>query len=140
MSHALPASTGSLVLILRCSAVIFSLAWVGALMPTSWMQHIHSFSNTGPWTETPFFLYLARCTSALFGFYGFMTWFLSNDVVRYLPLIRFLAWSGLPMAVVLTYIGYTAGLPPWWYGTEGVAVVVISLLWLWGVMDLNLKT
>lgn len=128
-----------LVLILRCSACIFMLAWVGVLMPTSWMQHIHALGETGPWADTPFFLYLACCTSALFGFYGIMTWFLSNDVVRYLPLIRFLAWSGLPMAVVLTYIGYAAGLPPWWYGTEGVAVVVISLLWLWGTKEFNPK-
>ncbi|HMP18113.1 MAG TPA: hypothetical protein PKD72_13900 [Gemmatales bacterium] len=123
-------SPQTLALVLRLSAILFLIAWFGAIMPSTWMEYFHRLSNTGSWSDTPFFEYLARCTSALFGFYGVMTWYLSKDVERYLPLIRFLAWSGLPMAVILTYIGYVAGLPAWWYGTEGFAVILISLIWI----------
>lgn len=125
------------MLILRLSAALFLLAWLGVVIPTQWMKTMHEIGNTGPWVESPMFLYLARSVSALYGFYGVVTWFLARDVNRYLPLIRFLAWAGLPMAVVLVAIGYTAGLPAWWYITEGVAVVVISLAWVWAARSIT---
>jgi len=118
-----------LVLVLRATAVLFLLAFVGAVLPESWMKAVHEWGGLGPWPGGALLVYLARALSILYGFYGMLALYLSFDVRRYLPLIRFMAIVGFPFAPVMFVVLWTAGLPTVWAVSEPASIVVISALW-----------
>jgi hypothetical protein len=74
-------------------------------------------------------VYLARAVSILYGFYGLLALYLSFDVRRYLPLIRFMASAGFPFAPVMFVVIWAAGLPTVWAVSEPTSIVVICALW-----------
>jgi hypothetical protein len=118
-----------LVLVLRTTAVLFLLAFVGAALPESWMKAAYESGDLGPWPGGALLIYLARAVSLLYGFCGLLALYLSFDVRRYLPLIRFLALVGFPFAPVMFIVIWTAGLPMVWAVSEPVGILVISTLW-----------
>ena len=120
---------GWLVLVLRATAVLFLLAFVGAALPESWMKAGYEWGGLGPWPGGPLLVYLARAVCILYGFLGLLALYLSFDTQRYLPLIRFLAIVGFPFAPVMFIVIWTAGLPTVWAVSEPTAIVVISALW-----------
>jgi hypothetical protein len=120
---------GWLVLVLRATAVLLLLALVGAAMPESWMKAVYEWGGLGPWPGGALLVYLARAVSILYGFYGLLALYLSFDVRRYLPLIRFMALVSFPVAPVMFLVIWTAGLPTVWAVGEPTSIVVISALW-----------
>ena len=120
---------GWLVLVLRATAVLFLLALVGAALPESWMKAAYESGGIGAWPGGPLLVYLARAVCILYGFLGLLALYLSFDVPRYLPLIRFLALVGFPFAPVMFVVIWTAGLPMVWAVSEPTGIVVISALW-----------
>jgi len=120
---------GWLVFVLRATAVLFLLALVGATLPESWMKAVYEWGELGPWPGGALLVYLARAVSILYGFYGLLTLYLSFDVRRYLPLIRFMAIVGFPFAPVMFVVIWAAGLPTVWAVSEPTSIVVISALW-----------
>jgi hypothetical protein len=107
---------------------MFLLAFVGAVLPESWMKAVYE-SGGEPWPGGALLVYLARAVSILYGFYGILTLYLSCDVRRYLPLIRFLAIVSFPFAPIMFVVIWTAGLPTVWAVSEPTGILVISALW-----------
>jgi len=118
-----------LVLVLRATGVLFLLALVGAALPESWMKAVYEWGGLGPWPGGALLVYLARAVAILYGFYGLLALYLSFDVRRYLPLIRFMAIVGFPFAPVMFVVIWAAGLPTVWAVSEPMSIVVISALW-----------
>jgi hypothetical protein len=118
-----------LVLVLRATAVLFLLAFAGVVMPESWMKTVYEWDGLGPWPGGALLVYLARAVSMLYGFCGLLALYLSFDVRRYLPLIRFLAIVGFPFAPVMFVVIWAAGLPTVWAVSEPAGILVISALW-----------
>jgi hypothetical protein len=120
---------GWLVLVLRATAVLFLLAFVGAALPESWMKGVYEWGGLGPWPGGALLVYLARAVSILYGFLGLLALYLSFDVRRYLPLIRFMAVASFPFAPVMFVVIWAAGLPTIWAVSESTSIVIISALW-----------
>jgi hypothetical protein len=120
---------GRLVLVLRATAVLLLLGLVGAALPESWMKAVHEWGGLGPWPGGALLLYLARVVSILYGFYGMLTLYLSFDVRRYLPVIRFMALAGFPLAPVIFAVIWSAGLPTVWAVSEPASILALSALW-----------
>jgi hypothetical protein len=121
--------SGWLVLVLRATAALFLLAFVGAALPENWMKAVYESGGLGPWPGGRLLVYLARAVSILYRFHGLLTLYLSFDVRRYLPLIRFLAIVGFPFAPVMFVVIWSAGLPMVWAVSEPTSIVIISALW-----------
>jgi len=109
----------TLAWLLRAIGALDLAALVAVFMPASWHDHFHAGAGLGSLPHLPVVLYLARSASALYAVYGALLLFLSFDVVRYLPVIRFLVRIALIHAAVLVGIDINAGLPPWWAAAEG---------------------
>ena len=120
---------GRLVLVLRATAVLLLLAFVGAALPESWMKAVYERGVLGPWPGGALLVYLARVVSILYGFHGLLALYLSFDVRRYLPLIRFMALVGFLLAPVMFAVVWTAGLPTVWAVSEPTSILLISALW-----------
>jgi hypothetical protein len=118
-----------LVLVLRATAVLGVLALAGAVFPESWMKAIHEWGGLGPWPGGALLVYLARVVYLLYGFIGLVALYLSFDVRRYLPLIRFIAVVSLLFVPVMFVVIWTAGLPTVWAVSEPTSILVISALW-----------
>ena len=125
----MPVAFGWLVLVLRATAVLLILAFVGAALPESWMKAVYESGDLGPWPGGALLMYLARALSMLYGFIGLLTLYLSFDVRRYLPLIRFMAIISFPFAPVMFVVIWAAGLPTVWAVSEPTGIVLISALW-----------
>jgi hypothetical protein len=117
------------VLVLRATALLLLLAFVGAALPESWMKAVYEWGGLGPWPGGALLVYLARALAILYGFYGLLALYLSFDVQRYLPLIRFMAVASFPFAPVMFVVIWAAGLPMIWAVSESTSIVFISALW-----------
>lgn len=120
---------GWLVFVLRATGVLLLLAFVGAALPESWMKAVYESGELGPWPGGALLVYLARAVSLLYGFFGLLALYLSFDVRRYLPLIRFMALVSFPFAPVMFLVIWMAGLPTFWAVCEPMSILVISALW-----------
>ncbi len=126
----MPRSSGLLVVVLRATAAFFLLAFVGAVLPESWMRAVYEWEDKlGPWPGGVLLLYLARTLSLSYGFYGLLALYMSFDVERYRPLIRFMALVSFPFAPAMFAVIWSAGLPTPWLVSEPVSILVISALW-----------
>jgi hypothetical protein len=126
----MPRSPGLLVVVLRATAALFLLAFVGAVLPESWMRAVYEWEGKmGPWPGGALLLYLARVVALLYGFWGLLALYMSFDVQRYRPLIRFMALVSFPFVPVMFVVIWSAGLPTPWLVCEPVSILVISALW-----------
>lgn len=116
---------------LRVVGVLDLAALVAVFMPASWHDQFHASAGLGALPHLPVVLYLARSASALYAVYGALLLFLSRDVVRYLPVIRFLVRIALIHAAVLVGIDINAGLPTWWAIAEGAGYAGWALVAAW---------
>jgi hypothetical protein len=117
---------------LRFTAVIFLCAAPAVVMPTAWMHAINDWLGLGPLPEAPLLQYLARSMSALYVTMGGSYWFMSNDVRRYLPLLRFTVPVMVGFAVTVTIVDVQVAMPIQW--TAGAALSLagwtLALWWL----------
>jgi hypothetical protein len=118
-----------LVFVLRATAVLFLVAFVGAVLPEGWMKAVHECGGLGPWPGGPLLVYLAREVSILYGFLGLVALYLSLDVGRYRLLVRFMALVSFPFVPVMFLVIWSAGLPGVWAVGEPTSILVISALW-----------
>lgn len=120
---------GWLVFVLRASAVLLLLAFVGAALPESWMKAAYEWGDVEPWPDGALLLYLARTVSLAYGFYGLLALYLSFDVERYRPLIRFIAIASFPFAPAMFLVIWSAGLPMVWAVIEPMSILATATLW-----------
>jgi hypothetical protein len=102
-------------------------------MPRSWMAAAYTFVGLGAFPDPPLVGYLVRSASALYALHGAMILFVSFDIERYRPLIRFLAVAALIHGAAMMGIDLGEGMPWYWTLSEGPAfaatgAVVLVLL------------
>jgi hypothetical protein len=126
------AAERTLALFLRVTAAILLLALPAIVLPYAWMDAIHRWLGLGELPDRPMVQYLARSASALYAFLGFVLIFVSRDVRRYLPLVRFLGWAKVIFGVVMLGLDLTVDMPMLWTLVEAPVIVGfgIALLWL----------
>ena len=123
-----------LSLALRILAVPVLLAIPCALLPMDWMAAIHQRLGLGPLPDAPILEYLARSSSLLYGFHGFILLLVASDVRRYLPLIWLLGGAGFAFGLAMLVIDHLAGLPVYWRWLEGGFIlgesgIILLLTW-----------
>ena len=120
----------SLVWFLRFTAVMFLAAAPAVVMPTSWMRVIaDSYGLTLP--ETPLVEYLARSMSALYTTMGASYWFMSCDLRRYLPLLRFSIPVMFAFDATVIVLDVVIEMPILWTVGEAVAILTWTLALWW---------
>jgi hypothetical protein len=117
-----------LVWLLRLFGVT-TLAALGAVfMPYDWMNLIHQRLELGELPHIPIIGYLTRSVSALYALHGALLIFVSLDVRRYLPIVRFLGVGAVVMGVLLFGLDRAVGIPVFWTLGEGPPVVAIGVV------------
>ncbi|MCL4178716.1 MAG: hypothetical protein KJ072_13370 [Verrucomicrobia bacterium] len=123
-----------LSLALRILAVPVLLAIPCALLPMDRMDAIHQGLGLGPLPAAPILEYLARSSSLLYGFHGFILLLVASDVRRYLPVIWLLGGAGFAFGLAMLVIDHVAGLPVYWRWLEGGFIlgesgIILVLTW-----------
>jgi hypothetical protein len=119
---------GPLVFLLRCGAVLTGSAFLAVFLPVEWMASAHRGLGLGEFPRTPAVDYLARSVAAFYGFHGVLLFVISTDVVRFRPLVWYVAAMNVAFGFMLLAIDLHAGLPAYWTAFEGPPVVLIGLL------------
>jgi hypothetical protein len=116
---------------LRVMAAVLLAALAAVVMPAAWMTATSEWLGLGDLPDRPLLSYLARSVSVLYGLHGAMTWFLSHDVRRYGPVIRFQAVVTMLCGVGLLALDAAVGMPAYWVLAEGPSVVAVGAVLLW---------
>ena len=117
-----------LVWLLRLFGASTLIALGAVFMPHDWMNLIHQRLGMGELPHLPIVGYLTRSISALYALHGALLIFLSLDVRRYLPLVRFLGAASVVMGVLLLGLDLAVGMPVFWTVAEGPPVVALGLV------------
>ena len=120
-----------LAVLLKFAGVLLMTAVVPAVMPFSWMQEIHRLLGMGELPEGPIVGYLTRSLSAMYAMHGAVLFFVSTNIDRYLPVIRFLAVAGVAFGLSMLVLDARMGMPPMWIAGEGPFIVVLCGVVLW---------
>ena len=121
----------TLALVLRCIGVVDALALAAVFMPRAWMSAAAVSLGLEPLPLDPIVGYLARSASAMYALHGLMVIYVSFDVTRYWPLIRFLAIISLFHGMVMLGIDIGEGMPRWWQIVEGPSFSATGAIVLW---------
>jgi hypothetical protein len=120
-----------LALVLRILGALDLLALVAALAPRPWLVFAHECCGLGPLPDGPVVGYLLRSASLLYALHGAMLIFVAGDVVRYWPLIRFLAVLAVVHGMMLIGLDVAESLPGWWRWVEGPGFAATGIIILW---------
>ena len=116
-----------LKVLLRAFGAVTAIALFPFVMPRSWMAVVHEWLGLGVLPDKPVVEYLARTTSALYGFLGGLYLVLATDVRRFAKVITYSAVATLLLSAVDTALGLRAGMPTWWMWSDVVACWLFSL-------------
>jgi hypothetical protein len=119
--------------VLRCFGVLDLCALAAVAAPWPWIEAAAARLGVGDAPAGPLVAYLARSASAAYAIHGAVVLFVSFDVARYWPLIRFMALVALAHGAVMVSIDAAADMPGWWRCLEGpgfaaTGVVVLFLM------------
>ena len=121
-----------LVIVLRIAGVFTIAAFPAMLLPEEWMASTHERLGLGTFPRSAVIDYLARSIAGLYGFHGVLVLLVSTDVVRYRPIVWFIAIMNVVFGLMIIAIDLHAGLPAYWTALEGPPIiafgVVIALL------------
>jgi hypothetical protein len=118
-------------LLLRISATTLLLAIVPTLIPHAWMNRIHYGMGLAELPAIPIVGYLTRSLSALYAVHGALLLFISFDVRRYVPLVRFLAAVSGCFGAFLLVLDVLLRMPLWWTLCEGPLIIAVYGLMFW---------
>jgi hypothetical protein len=127
-----------LVSLVRLQGFILSAAAIPVLMPTAWMDLLHSQLHIGPFPLAPIVEYLTRSISALYAVHGVLLVFISFDLERYRPLLGMLILLHGVLGLAMLGIDLWAVMPWWWTLSEGPPIIAFAMLlgvfyWRWPV-------
>ena len=116
-----------LKVLLQAFGAVTAIALVPFVMPRSWMAAVHEWLGMGALPDKPVVEYLARTTSALYGFLGGLYLVLATDVRRFARVITYSAVATLLISAVNTALCLRAGMPTWWIWSDVVACWLFAL-------------
>lgn len=120
-----------LTLVTRLMSIPLLAAVPCAVMPFAWMDRVHAWLGLGVLPAIPIVEYLARSCSLLYAMHGALILYLSFNVRRFLPVLRFLAYVGMGFGALMIPLDHASSLPPAWCWCEGSSIILESLLLLW---------
>ncbi len=111
--------------------VLDMLALIAVFMPRQWMNLAAVSMGLDALPPEPIVGYLVRSASAMYALHGLAVFFISFDVPRYWPLIRFLAIAAIFHGAIMLGIDLAEGLPRWWQCAEGPCFAATGVIVLW---------
>jgi hypothetical protein len=117
-----------LTVVLRISAGVMLLALAPVFFPHSWMAAINRAAGLGELPDTAIVGYLSRSLSALYAFHGALVLYMSFDVRRWLPIIRFLAGAGMTFGALMLALDIYLLMPRPWTICEGPLIIVLCVV------------
>ena len=124
----------ALVLLLRLDGIIMFSALFPSIMPMAWMQETHRYLGMGDLPEGPIIGYLTRSLALMYAMHGAVVLFLSLDVRRFLPVVKFVAVLTILFGVGMTVLDILVRMPWFWTACEGPVLCVLYgvVFWLTG--------
>jgi len=119
-----------LALLLRLGGAVLLLAFGAVFLPVAWMSASHAALGLGTFPRSALVDYLTRSISALYAIKGGLYLLLSTDVVRYAPVIGYVAWSTVAFGLLMLAVDVHAGMPWYWICGEGPPVAIVGLILL----------
>ncbi len=121
-----------LIWFFRLTAVMLLAAAIAIFLPRAWMNIVSEWLGLGELPTAPLMAYLTRSVSALYAAIGASFWFMSRDVRRYLPLLRFLIPVTLVFDVTIITLDVLIPMPTAWIVGESLAILAwtAALWWL----------
>ena len=126
-----PRAASLLRFVLRLEGTVALLSLIGVVMPYAAMDATHQWLGLGRLPSEPIVGYLARSLSAFYAALGAFFWFLSFDVHRHRPTLRFGGIVIVVFGATLIVIDWVEGLPAFWRLWEGPWVIVIGGVIAW---------
>jgi hypothetical protein len=127
----MPSPEKSLVWFLRLSAVMFLAATPFVFVPTAWMDAIAQSYGLASLPDLPLMGYLTRHLSALYACMGASYWYISTDLRRFMPLVRFTVPLTFLQALVIVGIDIAVAMPLSWIVGEAISMFVWTLILWW---------
>jgi hypothetical protein len=121
----------ALVWLLRIDGIIMLSALIPSMIPLAWMQEIHRHLGMGELPYLPIISYLTRSLSLMYAMHGAVVLFLSSDVRRFLPVVKFLAVVTILFGLGMTALDIVVGMPIFWIVSEGPILFVLYCVVLW---------
>jgi hypothetical protein len=121
----------ALVILLRLNAVLLLMALFPMVMPFAWMEATHQWLGMGELPAGPIIGYLTRSCSLLYALHGALLLYVSLDVRRFLPLIRFLAVLGIAFGLGMLALDWAVRMPLYWIIGEGPLIAAVGAVFLW---------
>jgi len=116
-----------LVVLLRVTGLTMLCALVFVFCPFQWMAAIHQRLGMGQLNYSPLMSYLTRMLSAMYASLGAVFVFTSFDIVRYLPLVRFVGAVTILGGAGVTILDAIIKLPIFWTVSEGPFTILLGL-------------
>ena len=113
---------------LRGAGIVLLTALIPAAMPFSYMQEIHRGIGMGDLPKEPIVGYLTRSLSLMYAMHGALICFVSLDVRRFLPVVKFFAILGMVFGSSMIVLDTMVGMPTYWTVCEGPCVIPFSLV------------
>jgi hypothetical protein len=121
----------ALIWFLRLTALTLLSAALAVVMPHAWMSAIHQWIGLHELPDLPMIGYLTRSLSALYAFLGAGCWFVSRELRRYAPLLRFTVPTSFFFGATLCAIDLLAEMPTLWTLVETLFIFGwATTLWL----------
>ena len=120
-----------LVLLLRLDGIIMLSALFPSMMPLAWMKEAHRCLGMGELPDGPIIGYLTRSLSVMYAMHGALLFFVSLDVRRFLPVVKFMAILTILFGLWMTALDVVVGMPPFWIASEGPSLFVLYCVVLW---------
>ena len=121
----------TLVILMRVAGVLLLTAVIPAVMPFAWMKDVHWTQGMGELPEGAIMGYLTRSLSAMYAMHGALVFFISLDVRRYQPVVKFLAVLGVFFGCGMLVLDVVVGMPPRWIAGEGPFIIVLGGVMFW---------
>ncbi|NQU23545.1 MAG: hypothetical protein HQ567_19870 [Candidatus Nealsonbacteria bacterium] len=121
----------TLAVVLRLAGLLALTAIFPAVMPFRWMVTIHAWLDLGELPDVPITHYLTRSLSMMYAVHGALVVYVSTDVRRFMPVIRFLVVVSILFGIGMLVLDCMVGLPLAWIIGEGPFIVALGVLLLW---------
>jgi hypothetical protein len=118
-------------LVLRVAALVSFIAAPAIVLPRIAVEKLSWLMGFGQPPMLPMLVYLTAGGSCVLIAEAFMLWLISGDVVRYRPLVVFVAWFFLAAAPLFLWIDSQAGLPLWWTAMDTLSCLVAGAALVW---------
>jgi hypothetical protein len=117
--------------LLRVAAIVQFTALPGVILPREAVEKLSWLMGLGQPPLVPLMIYMAGGCAYVSLAVGVLLWIISNDVVRYRPLVIMSGWISLIGGPGFLWIDYQSGLPHWWTAMDSLSCLIIGAALLW---------